>query len=344
MKQIYVLFTFFILNNIQVNAQFTDLITGLSCPCGLTFKDNDLYFSESGAGKVSKINLIGNNPTPVIVISGLKGPSSLSFKNNELYIGESSGDKISKINISETTPILKTVISGLDWPYSIAIKDNELYFTEFLGKLSKINISETSPIPTTIKNLSWQNKLAFNGNDLYIAQFTIGKISKMNITDSAPTIQSVENINYPNGITIANNNLFVSHLYETKVSIKNLINNETKTVMEGLTSPSDLGIKDNILYMVQANNKISKIDLSLLSVDNYNLNNTIKLFPNPAEDFIQVSNLTKTTDYIINNSVGEKVLVGAISKDGFINIKNLIPGLYFLKIKNNKSTLKFIKK
>ena len=216
-----------------------------------------------------------------------------------------------------------------------------MYITEFQGKISKINISETSPTQTTLLTLGWQNQIVFNENDLYIAEFTRNKISKIDITDNTPSTQTVASINYPYGITMNNDNLFVSHYYENMVSKISITNGETITLITSLNNPSSLAIKDNILYIVQ-NDKISKLDLSSLSFEDYNLANTKKLYPNPSKDIIQVSNLTKTMNFKIYNTLGVKVLDGELSEDGFIKIKHLNKGLYFLNLEN-RSSLKFIK-
>ncbi len=341
MKQIYILCIIVFLNNTLSRAQPTDLITGLGCTCGLAFKGDNLYFSEYETGEISKINVTEIPPTPTTVINGLDGPTSLVFKGNELYIAESSGNKISKIDITDATPTLSTVIFGLDWPYSIAIKDNDLYISEFLGKISKIDISEKTPTQITLITLGWQNKIVFNENDLYIAEFTLHKISKIDITDSTPNNEFIAPIDHPYGITLDNENLFVTHYYENKVSKISITDAEITTLVTSLNNPSNLEIKDNILYIV-AEDKISKLDLSNLSVEDNNLVNTTQLFPNPSKDIIQVSNLTKTTDFKIYNILGEQVLDGALSKDGFIKIKHLNKGLYFLNLEN-RITLKFIK-
>ncbi|WP_178983642.1 T9SS type A sorting domain-containing protein [Winogradskyella helgolandensis] len=342
MKQTYILLIIIVLNITLSNAQTIDLITNLDCTCRLAFKGDELYFSEYDSGKISKINVTEINPVPTTILTGLNGPTALAFDGNELYIAESSGDKISKIDINDTTPVLTSVISGLDWPYSIAIKDNELYFTEFLGEISKINISQTSPIQTTLLTLGWQNKIVFNGNDLYIAEFTLSKISKIDITDSTPNTVSIASIDYPSGITLDDEDLFFAHSYENIISKKNIINDEETILITGINNPSDLEIKDNILYIVQGD-KITKLDLSTLSIEDHNLINRVKLFPNPAKDIIQVSHLTKDTNFKIYNILGEQLLNGALSNDGFINIEHLNKGFYFLNLEN-KNVLKFLKK
>ena len=88
-------------------------------------------------------------------------------------------------------------------------------------------------------------------------------------------------------------------------------------------------------------NIISVIELSTQEFEN--LNSKIKLFPNPSTEYIQLSNLTKTENYKIYNTIGTEIIKGAISNGEIIDIRILTTGLYFLKLENG-NTIKFIKK
>ncbi|WP_163410823.1 LamG-like jellyroll fold domain-containing protein [Flavobacterium ajazii] len=81
-----------------------------------------------------------------------------------------------------------------------------------------------------------------------------------------------------------------------------------------------------------------------LSTDKFNgVNNSIKLYPNPSSDFIQISALTKTENYAIYNVSGSEVKSGTIDSNTKINIQSLTNGAYFLKL-NGGNAIKFIKK
>ena len=79
-----------------------------------------------------------------------------------------------------------------------------------------------------------------------------------------------------------------------------------------------------------------------LSTNEFNLNKSVKPFPNPSSDFIQVSGLTKSESYIIYTILVAEVQKGSISNQEKIDIRNLKNGFYFLKFKNG-NTIKFIK-
>ncbi|PQJ80099.1 T9SS type A sorting domain-containing protein [Polaribacter porphyrae] len=77
-----------------------------------------------------------------------------------------------------------------------------------------------------------------------------------------------------------------------------------------------------------------------LSNQNFKFKKVV-LYPNPSNEYIQVLNLDKKANFSIINLKGQEILKGNI-KDEKISIKNLKPGLYFIKI-DNKKNLKFIK-
>jgi hypothetical protein len=88
---------------------------------------------------------------------------------------------------------------------------------------------------------------------------------------------------------------------------------------------------------------IDEIEISqvTLGTNDYNLTN-IKLYPNPALNTIQISNLKESQDYKIYNLLGQSVKQGIIENNQAIDISNLVKGLYLLKLKNNTKPLRFI--
>jgi len=92
----------------------------------------------------------------------------------------------------------------------------------------------------------------------------------------------------------------------------------------------------------RAYNKITKYDLPTLSTDEYSLGKKIALFPNPSNNFIQLSGLTKTESYRIYNISGAEIKSGTISNQEKIDISKFSVGLHFLKFENG-NTFKFIK-
>lgn len=240
------------------------------------------------------------------VVTGLDKPEALVLDGNDLYIAEYGSHKISKIDIAATSPTPTDVVTGLNRPRGIVLNGNDLYIAEFSGnKISKIDITATTPTPTdVVTGLSNPYTILLNGNDLYIAEFGAHKISKIDITATTPT--------------------------------------PTDIVTGLVGSPRGMIIKENDLYIAKYDgNKITKFTLPTLSTNNYLADTHFKLYPNPSEDFIKISGLTRNENYTIYSALGTQITNGTISNNEEIDIRNLNNGLYFLKFDNGK-TIKFL--
>lgn len=78
---------------------------------------------------------------------------------------------------------------------------------------------------------------------------------------------------------------------------------------------------------------INEVELTIIN---------LKVYPNPASDYITISGLKKTENYEIYNLIGQKIRKGITTNDESIDIQNLIKGIYLLKFENG-NTLKFVK-
>lgn len=63
----------------------------------------------------------------------------------------------------------------------------------------------------------------------------------------------------------------------------------------------------------------------------------LKLFPNPANNFIQISGLKDPVNYSIYNLLGSEVRKGTVSQNQRIDIQNITSGLYFIRLQNGTS-------
>ncbi|WP_366183570.1 T9SS type A sorting domain-containing protein [Flavobacterium ovatum] len=79
-----------------------------------------------------------------------------------------------------------------------------------------------------------------------------------------------------------------------------------------------------------------------LNTENFEQTPKIKLYPNPANSYIEIKGLTNPETVNVYSILGVKVLEKTINVDDKIIIKNFSNGLYFLKFKNG-NTLKFLK-
>jgi hypothetical protein len=101
-------------------------------------------------------------------------------------------------------------------------------------------------------------------------------------------------------------------------------------------------LQDNVTKQVMQS---KTAQVGLLSNDSY-VKNKINIFPNPANDFIQLSNIDQA-NIVITDMTGKVVLnQNNVSEDASINISNLTSGVYFVSVntENIQETIKFIKK
>lgn len=80
----------------------------------------------------------------------------------------------------------------------------------------------------------------------------------------------------------------------------------------------------------------------LVSAEAIENNGLVKLFPNPASEYIQISGLKSNVNYTVYNLSGIPVSSGNLSNNEKIDIKNFSSGLYFLKTEN-ENTISFLK-
>jgi hypothetical protein len=85
---------------------------------------------------------------------------------------------------------------------------------------------------------------------------------------------------------------------------------------------------------------IKNTTLSLVEFEN---RSKIKLYPNPASEYIKLFALKSDENYSIYNVLGVEIKNGIIFNNEQIDIKDFSNGLYFLKLENG-NTIKFMKK
>ncbi|RXM40172.1 hypothetical protein BOQ62_07610 [Chryseobacterium sp. CH21] len=97
----------------------------------------------------------------------------------------------------------------------------------------------------------------------------------------------------------------------------------------------------NVFYAVKQANVAS-----LLAVSEAGNIKSVKIYPNPVEDVLNVLNVSANASYEIFNAPGQLVSKGTMG-DGKINVRALVKGVYFITIKNGKEenvVTKFVKK
>jgi DNA-binding beta-propeller fold protein YncE len=350
------------LSNINLIAQREVIVTGLNKPTGLIFNGNDLYIAESKGNKISKINITDTNISIKNVITGLNNPVRLALNGNDLYISEFEGNKISKIDISNENPTIVDVVTELQGPNGLAINGDYLYIAQTnANKISRINITDENSVIEDIvsgnhtfhpfnQKLDKPYDLLFNDDKLYVSNFGENKaITIVSIIDPIGTIiGGAGNFNFPIAFAINDDNLYCSAfnpeaIHTISISSSDVTNSLESDFITGMI------IKDNSLYVsggsrfTSNTTTIFKYDLSTLSLNNNFTEEIIKISPNPSNNFIHITGLTRNENYKIFDILGKEFINGRINNHEKIDIQNLAKGLYFLKFENG-NYFRFIKK
>jgi hypothetical protein len=106
--------------------------------------------------------------------------------------------------------------------------------------------------------------------------------------------------------------------------------------------------------MTTANNQLGNgywpsLNLQSLNIEDTNLEEQLKIYPNPTTQFISISHpLISLFEVVIQDINGKKLFDGGVNSEEPLNFSNYSSGIYLLTIKNNsnnkKNTYKIIKK
>lgn len=108
-----------------------------------------------------------------------------------------------------------------------------------------------------------------------------------------------------------------------------------------------LGVSKNTCYNMSSGTLVVETCTSLGINDIVNNAVSLQLFPNPVLNTFNISIETSSIQIIDVTGKVVKEFVGTFEANSSFNISNLVPGIYFVKVKSNKgleSTLKIIKK
>ena len=74
------------------------------------------------------------------------------------------------------------------------------------------------------------------------------------------------------------------------------------------------------------------------SVEGVHIDDVI-IYPNPANEFIEIRNQKNIQDVTIYNATGQKIKIHPIRDSNIINTTNLSNGLYYIKITTEKGII-----
>ena len=138
------------------------------------------------------------------------------------------------------------------------------------------------------------------------------------------------------------------------VGVKNPPTADTKVVLYGNEPDFNFSLKNvakNTVYYVASYainaagisyGAVNTVDTSNFSDITVDLKARIKTYPNPSTNYISLSGLAESKNYVIYTMQGKEVARGTISNNNQIDVRFLSDGLYLLKLENLEM-VKFIK-
>jgi hypothetical protein len=245
--------------------------------------------------------------------------------NNDGRLYKSSLTNVSiidNVNNHASTQQVINVSSGSGW--GVFEFRNSLFWQNKYngGQLSTVDIENSKTAEGDIQTVRVYNTIAMVGSGV-----TSGTFDNSNITLLDPTTD----------------NLNLDAEYKPTSASNYIVDQGDNTYYDiALFGDLDLSGNERIIN--------TTIDLgayeynSTLSVDDISLDeNTVKLYPNPATDVVNIKTNQTIKNVRVFNVNGQKVL--DIANQSQINISNLPTGMYFLNINTNQSnqTIKILK-
>ena len=167
-----------------------------------------------------------------------------------------------------------------------------------------------------------------------------------------PTIGTITGNAVPNSISTSFSYSVLSQsntIYNWFTANGNIQNGQgTNSVNIIWTSIGSASLKANITNSNGCTDSTSlAINISNVGINNLSLENDLKVFPNPTESFITITNKNNMIGkkYIITNLVGQTVLSGKLNVDEtIVNLETLQSGMYFLSMDGiSKQSIKIVK-
>ncbi|MFK7756280.1 MAG: hypothetical protein AB8B53_05035 [Flavobacteriales bacterium] len=219
MKHLILLVALTIATLFTLNAQYEEILTGLTDPSAILLDGDDLYIAEAGPNnRIIKVDLTVQPYDYEVVISGtgIITPHGMLIHNNHLYFAEYAASRVSRIDLNQTLPVRMDVATGLSFPTDLAIHGTDLYIAEFgLDRISRVDVSGALPeLPTVIMDeVSGPWGLVMSGNELYVSESSDPQIIKFDVTLPFPapkTMVTTAGMSEPKGMTLIGNDLYVA--------------------------------------------------------------------------------------------------------------------------------------
>ena len=353
MKRLLLL-AFFFQFSTSIYAQIEDVVVGIINDGYLFLNESDLYFTN--AGGIWLVDLSDEtNPSVSLVQQGFNSPSGMAIYNDEFYVAEYGQGRILKFNMNETNPEYIEVTSTGGNPNHLLIYNDFLYYSDTSGgSIYKFDLNGSSnESELLVSGITTAIGLAVKDDFLYFgAPSSNALIYKIDLLDSNASPIALVGGDHPLGIKIYGDRLYVTDqdldlILSFDINENPVQNIEILNPLIGyINFPSDIAIYGSYFYVLEDDSllRIPLSDLNInLGINEFEEQKTVSIYPNPTTQYIQLTNIETQEEFIIYDVNGREVLKGLYQPHTQINVYDLESGLYFIKLKSDKSVLKFLK-
>ena len=290
------------------------------------------------------IRKIGSNGVAVGDISN-EFPRALTVDaNGNAYYYKANSNDIKKADQSSNISTLLT--SSL--PQGVAISGNKLFYSEVInGKILYIDLTQTAPYtPTVIYNISgsFPTNLYARGNFVYAITGTgsSGKIIKIDTSNANAITELAINRDSPMFITEdGSGNVYFTDTNtnnnKKRINRINSSGNLTSIYEDTEFRAIDSDSSGNVFY--NKGGKIYQLNSDYLSTKNI-VTKRFSIFPNPAKDFVTISNVVKGAEVSLFDMSGKLLYsTKATGTTLTINTSSYKNGVYMLKVDGQTTKL-----
>ena len=374
-KLLFLIFIFSISlygKNINKNPFFNPIINSLTSNISTCEGGNAIFEIIGTPNADVSYNINGGGSQVVVLDSSGYGQIFISSVNTDQTIYLTSiqlgGDFTTLTNIETVTVYQSPVIVSYD--YNFELCDGGYLNINLASNLPNTTYSYTSVSNNingypSVGDESTLNQIINLSNTNLSGQITIiiaphangcvGSSVYINVfvnPNPQPTLVDGEIIiEQPSGIVITPY-VLDSGLNNTNYSFEWYHNN---ILINGATDNVYTATESGNYYVIATNNSTSCLGYSntaivtenTLSSENFNLKSNIKIYPNPANEILNIfSDKTSIKSISIVNMIGQKLISKEINSNDFkINISNLSLGSYFIQLNtsNGNKVIKFVK-
>lgn len=310
---------------------FGNLVLGIA-----TDSAGNVYVTDFSNGIIKKMDANGQGLTTLA--SNLSQPTGIAVAGNgEIYFTDFGNGEVKKMSANGQT--ITTFANGLNQPAGITLDSSGNVYVANSGSNEIVKISANGMNRQTLGSgfsNPWDVKLDTTGN-IYVADRLNSQIIKMDANGQGiTTIRS--GFTSPRAIALDGyNNIFVCNnggnsLQRMTTTGSNIIN-----INNGQFWAVALDGAGNLYY--DESGVIKKINSSLLTTNNI-AKSYFSVSPNPAKDFVTISNVARGSDVSLYDMTGKQLYsTKATGTTVTINTSSYQSGVYILKVDGQSSKL-----